>query len=74
MIRTDGVSCCILFIKTDKAGVPLKKTQKNKSNKQEDDTKYIEKVTITEEMKKLFPRMDHNENKYRGIAFKEDIV
>jgi hypothetical protein len=52
MIRTDGVSCCILFIRTDKSGVPLKKTQKNKSNKQEDDTKYIEKVTITEEMKK----------------------
>jgi hypothetical protein len=32
------------------------------------------KTKITEELKKLFPRMDHNENKYRGIAFKEDIV
>ncbi len=44
MIRTDGVSCCILFIRTDKLSVPLKKIQKNKSNKQEDNTKYIEKV------------------------------
>ena len=32
------------------------------------------KTKITEELKKLFPRMDHNENKYRGIAFKEDLV
>jgi hypothetical protein len=51
MIRTDGVSCCILFIRTDKSEIPLKKTRKNKNNKQEDNTKYIEKITITEEIK-----------------------
>jgi len=32
------------------------------------------KTKITEELKKLFTRMDHNEHKYRGIAFKQDIV
>ena len=51
MIRTDGVSCCILFIRTDKSGIPLKKTRKNKNNKQEEYTKYIEKITITDEIK-----------------------
>lgn len=30
MIRTDGISCCILFVRLDKDGKPLKKTIKNK--------------------------------------------
>lgn len=51
MIRTDGVSCCILFIRTDSDGKPLKKTQQNKSNKGEESIEYIEKVEITSEMK-----------------------
>ena len=51
MIRTDGISCCILFIRIDNKGEPLKKTIKNKSNKQEDNTKYIENTLITDEMK-----------------------
>jgi hypothetical protein len=51
MIRTDGVSCSILFIRTDKNGTPLKKTHANKNNKQEENTKHIENITITDEIK-----------------------
>lgn len=49
MIRTDGISCCILFIRTDNNGNPLKKSKKY--CKQEDDTKYIENITLTEQIK-----------------------
>lgn len=52
MIRTDGISCCILFIKTDKNGEPLKKTNKNKKCREETNTDYIEKTVITDKMRK----------------------
>jgi hypothetical protein len=51
MIRSDGVSCCILFIRADNNGNPLKKTRKNKMNREEENIEYIEKAKITEEMK-----------------------
>ena len=30
MIRTDGISCCVLFVRVDANGKPLPKTCKNK--------------------------------------------
>ena len=52
MIRTDGISCCILFIRTDKDGNPLKKTIINKKMCEEINTDYIEQTEITDELKK----------------------
>ena len=49
MIRTDGVSLCILFIRLDKNNKPLKKS--NKNNTEEINTDYIEKVEITNDIK-----------------------
>ena len=51
MIRTDGISCCVLFIKTDANGKPLSKTIQNKKCHEEINTDYIEKAVITDEMK-----------------------
>jgi hypothetical protein len=51
MIRTDGISCCILFIRKDETGIPLKKTFKNKKCCEEINMDYIEKTIITKEMK-----------------------
>jgi len=51
MIRTDGISICIIFIRVDKNGKPLPKTIQNKNNKEDEDINYIEKATITEELK-----------------------
>jgi len=49
MIRTDGVSVCILFIRLDKNNKPLKKS--NKNNTEEINIDYIEKIKITEDIK-----------------------
>jgi hypothetical protein len=51
MIRTDGISCCILFIRLDKDGKPLKKTIKNKKMCEEINTDYIEQMEITNELR-----------------------
>ena len=51
MIRTDGISISILFIRNDSNGNPLKKCPKN-MNKEEEDLRYIEKAIWTDEMKK----------------------
>ena len=51
MIRTDGISICIIFIRVDKNGKPLPKTIQNKNNKEDEDINYIEKATITEQLK-----------------------
>jgi Ethanolamine utilization protein EutJ (predicted chaperonin) len=51
MIRTDGISICIIFIIVDKNGKPLPKTIQNNNNKEDETIKYIEKATITEELK-----------------------
>lgn len=50
MIRTDAISVCALFIRLNENGKPL--TKKNKKCRSEDDTKYIENVEFTDEMKK----------------------
>jgi len=49
MIRTDGISLCALFVRIDKYGNFLPK--KFKDCKKCDNTDYIEKTKITEEMK-----------------------
>ena len=49
MIRTDGISVGILFIRTDNQGMPLK--YYNPNNKPTENTKYIEKEIITDEIR-----------------------
>ena len=53
MIRTDGVSCCVLFVRVDANGKPLPKTCKNKKCCEEENIDYIEKVELTEELKNM---------------------
>ena len=50
MIRSDGISSSILFIRNDVNGEPMKKKPSNLT-KEDDMTEYIEKVKWTEEMK-----------------------
>jgi hypothetical protein len=52
MIKTDGVSISILFVRTGEDGNPLKK-QKGKKYKEQTDCEYIEKANLTEEQKKM---------------------
>jgi hypothetical protein len=49
MIKSDGVSVSILFIRTGLDGKPLKKSKKN--NREDENMDYIEKVEFTDEMK-----------------------
>jgi hypothetical protein len=49
MIRTDGISVGILFIRLGSNGLPLK--HYNPINKPEENTKYIEKEIITDELR-----------------------
>jgi hypothetical protein len=49
MIKTDGISVGILFIRTDNQGMPLK--YYNPNNKPTENTKYIEKEIITDELR-----------------------
>ena len=53
MIRTDGVSCCALFVRLDANGKPLPKTNQNKKCCEEVNTDYIEKTEITDELRKM---------------------
>ena len=48
MIRTDGVSCCVLFVKVDENGKPLSKILRNKKCCQEENIDYIEKTNIND--------------------------
>ena len=53
IIRTDGISCCVLFVRVDANGKPLPKTWKNKKCHEEDNIDYIERTIITEELKNM---------------------
>ena len=53
MIRTDCVSCCVLFVRVDANGKILPKTWKNKKCCEEENIDYIEKVELTEEIKNM---------------------
>ena len=50
MIRTDGVSACVLFKRNDKNGKPMSKDKRQ--NKEDEHIDYIEKVEWTDELKK----------------------
>ena len=50
MIKSDGISVSVLFIRIRLDGKPLKKS--NKNNREEENMDYIEKVEFTDEMKK----------------------
>ena len=52
MIKTDGVSVSILFVRVDDKGEPVKK-QKGKKYKEQIGCEYIEKAELTEEQKKM---------------------
>jgi hypothetical protein len=52
MIKTDGVSVSILFVRVDDKGIPIKK-QKSKKYKEQIDCEYIEKAELTEIQKKI---------------------
>jgi hypothetical protein len=60
MIRTDGISCCILFIKVGENGKPLSKTWQNKKCCQEENIDYIEKANIDGIKSKKFVCADPN--------------
>jgi len=51
MIRTDGISCSILFIRVDEKCIPLKKTIINKKSYEEINFDYIENTQLTEELR-----------------------
>ena len=55
MIKTDGIGCSVLFIKLDKNNNPCKIQRTNKKMRKlleaENDCKYIEDITITQQMK-----------------------
>ena len=51
MIKTDGISCSILFIRVDENCIPLKKTIKNKKSCTELNLDYIENIELTEELR-----------------------
>jgi hypothetical protein len=53
MIRTDGVSCCPLFVRLSANGKPLPKSIQNKKCKEEINTDYIEQTEITSYLKKM---------------------
>jgi len=53
MIRTDGVSCCVLFLRVDTNGKPLPKTCKNKKCCEGENIDYIENVELTNELKNM---------------------
>jgi hypothetical protein len=52
MIKTDGISVSILFVRVDDKGVTVKK-QKDKKYKELLDCEYIEKAELTNELKKM---------------------
>lgn len=60
MIRTDGISCCILFVRVDINGKPLSKTWQNKQCCQEENINYIEKSNIDDIKNKKFVCADPN--------------
>jgi len=74
MIRTDGISCCILFVKVDANGKPLSKTWQNKQCCQEENINYIEKENIEEIKNKKFICVDPNMSDliYCGYKDKND--
>jgi len=72
IIRTDGISCCILFVKVDANGKPLSKTWQNKQCCQEENIDYIEKANLNEIKDKKFICADPNMNDLIYCGFKDE--
>ena len=53
IIRTDGVSCCILFVRINEKGEPLSKSIQSKKSCNDVDTEHIENAIITNKMKHM---------------------
>ena len=72
MIRTDGISVCILFIRVDVNGKPLSKTYQNKKCCQEENIDYIEKANIEEIKNKKFVCADPNMSDLIYCGYKDE--
>ena len=72
MIRTDGISCCILFVKVDANGKPLSKTWQNKQCCQEENIDYIEKANLDEIKNKKFVCADPNMSDLIYCGYKDE--
>jgi len=72
IIRTDGISCCILFVKVDANGKPLSKTWQNKQCCQEENIDYIEKANLNEIKDKKFICADPNMSDLIYCGFKDE--
>ena len=72
MIRTDGISCCILFVKVDANGKPLSKTWQNKQCCQEENIDYIEKSNLDEIKDKKFICTDPNMSDLIYCGYKDE--
>jgi len=53
MIRTDGISCSVVFVKTDKEGKPLNKKYLDKPNKEILNTDYIENTVFDDKLNNM---------------------
>jgi hypothetical protein len=72
MLRTDGISCCILFVKVDSNGKPLSKTWQNKQCCQEENVDYIEKANIDDIKNKKFIVADPNMSDLIYCGYKDE--
>ena len=72
IIRTDGISCCILFVKVDANGKPLSKTWQNKQCCQEENIDYIEKANIDDIKHKKFVCADPNFSDLIYCGYKDE--
>lgn len=72
MIRTDGISCCVLFVRVDKNGKPLAKTYANKKCCQEENIDYIEKANVNDIKHKKFVCADPNMSDLIYCGYKDE--
>ncbi len=72
MIRTDGISCCVLFVRVDKNGKPLAKTYANKKCCQEENIDYIEKANVDDIKHKKVVVADPNYSDLIYCGYKDE--
>jgi hypothetical protein len=71
IIRTDGVSCCILFIRVDENKKPLSKTLQNKKCCQEENINYIENACVDDIKHKKIVVADPNHSDLIYCGYKD---
>jgi hypothetical protein len=72
MIRTDGISCCVLFVKVGENSKPLAKTYANKKCCQEENIDYIEKANVNDIKCKKIVCADPNMSDLIYCGYKDD--